>query len=72
MFCTVHGNIQPGKLFNCSLYNPKSKSLDVQRWLREEEYEDKHGHKHQQIPKSLIVQVHQTQVMHLHSLTVIR
>ncbi|MBB5700505.1 G3E family GTPase [Ochrobactrum daejeonense] len=36
-------------LFECGLYNPETKSADVQRWLRAEAYEDgqhHHGHHH--------------------------
>jgi len=34
-------------LFECGLYNPETKSADVQRWLRAEAYEDEHhGHDH--------------------------
>lgn len=47
----VHlGDIDPGKLFNAGLYNPETKSLDVQKWLRDEAYgedsEDGHAHDH--------------------------
>tara|TARA_R110000751_G_scaffold41273_8_gene97035 strand:- start:7266 stop:8420 length:1155 start_codon:yes stop_codon:yes gene_type:complete len=49
----VHmGEIDPEKLFNAGLYNPNTKSLDVQKWLREEAYGDDnaaghdHGHDH--------------------------
>jgi G3E family GTPase len=41
----AHGRIDPGRLFNAGLYNPETKSLDVQRWLREEAYADPH-HEH--------------------------
>jgi len=36
----VLGEIDPALLFNCGLYDPDSKSHDVQRWLREEAYAD--------------------------------
>ena len=43
-----HGDIHPDALFDAGLYNPRTKSLDVQRWLREEAYADRspggHGH----------------------------
>lgn len=43
------GVVEPSALFNAGLYNPESKSLDVQRWLREEAYtvpHDDHAHHH--------------------------
>ncbi|MDE1148382.1 MAG: GTP-binding protein [Azospirillaceae bacterium] len=36
----------PVLLFDAGLYNPETKSLDVQRWLRAEAYEEPHGHHH--------------------------
>lgn len=39
----------PVLLFDAGLYNPATKSLDVQRWLKAEAYEDRghdHGHDH--------------------------
>ncbi len=44
----VMGEIDPALLFNAGLYDPESKSLDVQRWLKEEAYADRdeHGHAH--------------------------
>lgn len=33
------GAIEPGFLFDAGLYNPRTKSLDVQRWLNAEAYE---------------------------------
>ena len=54
----VSGDIDPAQLFNAGLYDPESKTLDVQRWLRAEAYEqdaapggghdhgDDHGHEH--------------------------
>ena len=46
------GEVDPGLLFDVGLYNPATKSLDVQRWLQEEKYtqshhdHDHHGHDH--------------------------
>ncbi len=45
-----HGDIIPSELFGCGLYDPNTKSFDVQNWLREEAYQvqqtkDEHGHK---------------------------
>ncbi|WP_455373235.1 CobW family GTP-binding protein [Limibacillus halophilus] len=41
-----NGEVDPGKLFGCGLYDPATKSLDVQRWLKAEAYEESHGHGH--------------------------
>jgi G3E family GTPase len=47
------GGADPGELFNVGLYNPATKSIDVQRWLQEEKYtssqhdHNHHGHAHQ-------------------------
>jgi G3E family GTPase len=41
----LHGDIDPELLFNAGLYDPATKSLDVQRWLRDEAYGDDH-HRH--------------------------
>lgn len=35
----IQGNIGAEQLFNAGLYNPESKSLDVQNWLRQEAYQ---------------------------------
>lgn len=45
----VMGEIEPDQLFDTGLYDPKSKTVDVQRWLRDEAYlkdDDAHGHAH--------------------------
>jgi G3E family GTPase len=42
----THGAVSPASLFNAGLYNPESKSLDVQRWLREEAYAERDAHTH--------------------------
>ena len=34
------------RLFDCGLYDPKTKSLDVQRWLRDEALAERHHHHH--------------------------
>src|SRR5206468_2705956 len=34
----VQGQIEASQLFNAGLYNPETKTLDVQNWLREEAY----------------------------------
>ena len=47
----IRGEIDPGQLFNAGLYNPETKSLDVQGWLRAEAYtahdDHAHGHAHE-------------------------
>lgn len=45
IYPTVMGEIEPGRLFDAGLYDPKTKSLDVQRWLKAEAY-DTAGHDH--------------------------
>lgn len=40
----VNGAIEPKALFDAGLYNPMTKSSDVQRWLKEEAYRDTEGH----------------------------
>ncbi len=47
----VMGEIDPAALFDTGLYDPKTKTVDVQRWLRDEAYADRHhdydhGHHH--------------------------
>ncbi len=47
----AQGAVDPALLFNLGFYDPQTKSIDVQRWLREEAYEagHEHSHEHQQI-----------------------
>jgi G3E family GTPase len=43
----VQGEIEPALLFNAGLYDPTTKSADVQAWLKAEAYErDDHHHGH--------------------------
>ncbi|MFQ5935574.1 MAG: CobW family GTP-binding protein [Acidiferrobacterales bacterium] len=44
----THGNVEPDALLNAGLFNAKTKSLDVQRWLNDELYirHPPHDHKH--------------------------
>ena len=42
----VQGEIEPAFLFDAGLYNPATKSVDVQGWLRAEAYADGHDHHH--------------------------
>jgi G3E family GTPase len=49
VFRAVKGGIDPAELFDTGLYDPKTKSVDVERWLRDEAYLDReheHGHEH--------------------------
>lgn len=40
----LRGVVDPGQLFDAGLYNPKTKSVDVQRWLNAEAYvAERHG-----------------------------
>jgi G3E family GTPase len=45
VFEVSHGAIEPARLFGAGLYNPATKTVDVQNWLRAEAYDD-HGHDH--------------------------
>ncbi len=47
----LEGNVDPDLLFNCGLYDPASKSVNVGRWLRQQEIEQArngpdNGHHH--------------------------
>lgn len=39
----AQGDVSPDELFGCGLYDPTTKSFDVQNWLREEAYHEDHG-----------------------------
>ena len=41
-----NGSVDPAELFDAGHYNPKTKSLDVQNWLRAEAYAEPHNHSH--------------------------
>ena len=43
------GAIHPDALFDTGLYDPATKSLDVQRWLRDEAYADDDHHHHHDV-----------------------
>jgi G3E family GTPase len=45
LYPVSHGEIEPARLFGGGLYNPATKSVDVQNWLRAEAYETA-GHEH--------------------------
>ncbi|WP_010543462.1 CobW family GTP-binding protein [Sphingomonas elodea] len=40
----LHGVVEADRLFDAGLYNPETKSHDVQRWLQAEAYDTAHGH----------------------------
>jgi G3E family GTPase len=42
----INGDIAPKQLFNAGLYDPATKTFDVQNWLRAEAYEGGHHHHH--------------------------
>ena len=42
----VGGLVDPALLFDAGLYNPATKSLDVQNWLKAEAYDGSHEHEH--------------------------
>ncbi|WP_412558319.1 CobW family GTP-binding protein [Thalassospira sp. MIT1370] len=49
IYQVINGDITVSKLFNAGLYDPETKSMDVQKWLRDEAY-DHHGdepHEHE-------------------------
>ncbi len=46
VFTAIGGDIAPNQLFNAGLYDPKTKSFNVQNWLRAEAYGDDHHHDH--------------------------
>ena len=41
-----HGVVDPASLFGAELYDPSTKSLDVQQWLMAEAFADAHDHGH--------------------------
>ncbi|MBO9580182.1 MAG: GTP-binding protein [Sphingobium sp.] len=46
LIATMGGAVDPVRLFDAGLYNPETKSHDVQRWLNTEAYEEAHHHGH--------------------------
>ncbi|MCV6639196.1 GTP-binding protein [Candidatus Albibeggiatoa sp. nov. NOAA] len=47
MLESVNGNVDVKQLFSAGLYNPTTKSLDVQQWLQAEAYHEPHTHHHE-------------------------
>jgi G3E family GTPase len=46
LITVAHGDVDPALLFNLGFYDPRTKSLDVQRWLRDEAFAGDHDHDH--------------------------
>ncbi|HIC81037.1 MAG TPA: GTP-binding protein [Kiloniellaceae bacterium] len=44
---TINGAVDPARLLDAGLYNPKTKSLDVRRWLNTEAFSDTDHHHHE-------------------------
>jgi G3E family GTPase len=42
----LHGEVDPAHLFDAGVYDPRTKSEDVQNWLQAEAYEHGHHHHH--------------------------
>jgi G3E family GTPase len=42
----AQGAVDPALLFNLGFFDPMTKSVDVQRWLRDEAFASGHGHEH--------------------------
>ena len=42
----IQGDVDPGALFGAGLYDPATKHPDVAGWLKEEAYQEGHGHHH--------------------------
>jgi G3E family GTPase len=51
VIAVAQGEVDPVLLFNLGFYDPQSKSVDVQRWLRDEAFEagHEHGHGHEEL-----------------------
>tara|TARA_B100000530_G_scaffold336888_1_gene293262 strand:- start:1656 stop:2777 length:1122 start_codon:yes stop_codon:yes gene_type:complete len=47
-FIVENGKVDPGHLFDTGIYNPKSKTLDVQNWLNAEAHAEPQAHHHHQ------------------------
>ena len=42
----VQGDVAPEQLFGCGLYDPATKTFDVQNWLHEEAFQKREAHDH--------------------------
>ena len=50
MIAAEHGDVAPAALFDAGLFDPRTKTADVERWLNEEAYaraSRHHGHEHE-------------------------
>jgi G3E family GTPase len=45
-FFAISGKIDPNKLFDCALFDPQTKTYDVQNWLKAEAYNNQKPHNH--------------------------
>jgi G3E family GTPase len=46
IFPIAHGALEPAQLLDCGLYDPKTKTAEVGRWLKAEAYAPAHDHDH--------------------------
>ena len=46
LIAAEHGQVEPEVLLDSGLYNPKTKTPDVRRWLNDEAYTERHDHHH--------------------------
>jgi G3E family GTPase len=46
VYAVSHGHIEPDRLFDAGLYDPRTKTADVQGWLKAEAYEQHGAHAH--------------------------
>ncbi len=46
VYAVSHGHIEPDRLFDAGLYDPRTKTADVQGWLKAEAYEQRGAHAH--------------------------
>ena len=46
LIAAKHGRVEPDALLDSGLYNPKTKTPDVRRWLNDEAYTKRHDHHH--------------------------
>jgi G3E family GTPase len=46
LIAAEHGQVEPEALLDSGLYNPKTKTPDVRRWLNDEAYTERHDHHH--------------------------
>jgi G3E family GTPase len=59
---TAHGEVDPARLFNLGFYDPRTKSVDVQRWLRDEAFGPEHEHYHEHEDGAVDVNRHDARI----------